>query len=73
MTGGPGSGKSSLLQDILLDWAEQPDAKPFPLMVKLRQCAMQKPDWRGDFCEYFAVATDSLFQLKTDEVHSFTA
>ena len=69
--GDPGSGKSSLLQEILLDWADQPDAKPFPLMVELRQCAMEKADWRGDFCKYFEVAADSLFKFNATELESY--
>jgi predicted NACHT family NTPase len=65
--GDPGSGKSSLLEWLLLAWAEDP-ARALPLFVELRQCAREPADWKGDFCQYFAMAADSLFPFNAAEL-----
>lgn len=61
LIGDPGAGKSTLLQWLLLEWAEDPKTRPLPLFVELRQCALEKSDWKGDFCQYFSRAADALF------------
>src|SRR5262249_2903279 len=66
--GDPGSGKSSLLQELLLDWAQDPESHPFPLMVEVRQCALDEAEWQGDFCQYFSASNDSLFRFNTQDL-----
>ena len=81
IVGDPGSGKSTLLEWLLLEWAEDPKAKaapdswtrPLPLFVELRQCARESADWKGDFCQYFAVADDPLFAFNAEELQKHLA
>jgi hypothetical protein len=68
--GDPGSGKSTLLEWLLLDWAEDPVGRPLPLFVELRQCARESSDWKGDFCQYFAVAANPIFSFNATKLEA---
>lgn len=57
--GDPGSGKSSLLQYLLLEWADGPTAdlavRPLPLFLELRQYVRLRSEGQvRDFLDFFA-------------------
>jgi hypothetical protein len=69
--GDPGSGKSALLEWRLLQWADDPARHPLPLFVEFRQCARETAAWKGDFCQYFALAADPLFGFNAHELDEY--
>ena len=67
--GDPGAGKSSLLQYLALDWAENPTAQ-LPLLIELRQYVTDENNPK-DFLEFFHQGKRKiceLNQLKLTEV-----
>ena len=67
LLGDPGSGKSSLLQYLALDWAENPTEK-IPLLIELRDYAKDE-NAPKDFLDYFHQGKRTICELNQQTLH----
>jgi tetratricopeptide (TPR) repeat protein len=65
--GDPGAGKSSLLQYLALDWAENPTAQ-IPLLIELRQYVTDENKPK-DFLEFFHQGKRKICELNQLQLH----
>lgn len=65
--GDPGSGKSSLLQYLALDWAQKPTAQ-VPLLIELRQYVTDENKPK-DFLEFFHQGKRKICELNQLQLH----
>jgi|GEM_PF-2407273 len=65
--GDPGAGKSSLLQYLALDWAENPTAE-IPLLIELRQYVTDE-NQPQDFLEFFHQGRRTICELNQLQLH----
>lgn len=74
LTGDPGSGKSTLMQCLALEWADKAGTKEapgaVPLLIELRRYAEQRGDNERvvDFPSYLQHGTDQAWQLEAKAV-----
>jgi predicted NACHT family NTPase len=65
--GDPGSGKSTLTQYLLLNWAEQKSRK-IPLLIELRKYVKDR-NLPKDFLEFFHQGSDVICRLNRHQLH----
>ncbi len=69
LLGDPGSGKSSLLQYLALDWVED-NTKPFPLLIELREYAIDRPHAKN-FLDFLSKETMADWRFDRHRLHQY--